>query len=124
MSSNITCKKDLLMTSLTDFYKKKTNIFEQISKVSGLMQHNGGLLFRNISETEFEFITWGTIPGPSLPNYFITDNGIIDSNVSIAGQNCNFAPFNDEIVEFPHFHIKYTLKFKNTRKKQNIEIFQ
>ena len=32
-------------------------------------------------------------------NYFITDNGDIDSDVSIAGQNCNFAPFNDEIIE-------------------------
>ena len=46
------------------------------------------------------FITCGVIPGPCLPNYFITDNGTIDSDVSIAGQNCNFAPFNDEIVEF------------------------
>tara|TARA_B100001250_G_scaffold276173_1_gene238632 strand:+ start:2999 stop:5866 length:2868 start_codon:yes stop_codon:yes gene_type:complete len=45
------------------------------------------------------FITCGVIPGPCLPNHFITDNGTIDSNVSIAGQNCNFAPFNDEIVE-------------------------
>ena len=31
------------------------NNFEQISKVSGFMKHNGGLLFRNISETEYEF---------------------------------------------------------------------
>ena len=29
--------------------------FEQISKVSGFMKHNGGLLFRDVSETEFEF---------------------------------------------------------------------
>ncbi len=46
-----------------------------------------------------EFITCGTIPGPCLPNYFITDNGTIDSDVIPAGQNCNFAPFNDEIIE-------------------------
>ena len=45
------------------------------------------------------FITCAVIPGPCLPNYFITDNGSIDSDVSIAGQNCNFAPFNDEIIE-------------------------
>ena len=45
------------------------------------------------------FITCGVIPGPCLPNYSITDNGIIDSDVSIAGENCNFAPFNDEIIE-------------------------
>ena len=45
------------------------------------------------------FITCGVIPGPCLPNYFLTDNGSIDSSVLPAGQNCNFAPFNDEIIE-------------------------
>ena len=29
--------------------------FEQISINSGFMKHNGGVLFRNISETEYEF---------------------------------------------------------------------
>ena len=29
--------------------------FEQISIKAGFMKHNGGLLFRNLSETEFEF---------------------------------------------------------------------
>ena len=29
--------------------------FEQISLKKGFMKHNGGVLFRNISETEFEF---------------------------------------------------------------------
>ena len=29
--------------------------FEQISLKSGFMKHNGGLLFRNISQTEYEF---------------------------------------------------------------------
>ena len=29
--------------------------FEQISLKPGFMKHNGGLLFRNISETEYEF---------------------------------------------------------------------
>jgi uncharacterized protein (TIGR00369 family) len=29
--------------------------FEQISLKPGFMRHNGGLLFRNISETEYEF---------------------------------------------------------------------
>jgi len=46
-----------------------------------------------------EFITTGVIPGPCLPNYAITDNGTIDSDVFVAGQNCNFAPLNDEIIE-------------------------
>ena len=29
--------------------------FEQISLKPGFMKHNGGLLFRNVSETEYEF---------------------------------------------------------------------
>ena len=32
-----------------------SNDFEQISLKPGFMKHNGGVLFRNISETEFEF---------------------------------------------------------------------
>ena len=31
------------------------NKFEQISTKPGFMRHNGGILFRNISETEYEF---------------------------------------------------------------------
>ncbi|MDA9598917.1 PaaI family thioesterase [Candidatus Pelagibacter sp.] len=31
------------------------NKFEQISLKQGFMKHNGGLLFRSVSETEFEF---------------------------------------------------------------------
>ena len=32
-----------------------TENFEQISRVSGFMHHNGGLYFREISESEYEF---------------------------------------------------------------------
>tara|TARA_B100000902_G_scaffold399791_1_gene472561 strand:- start:7126 stop:9873 length:2748 start_codon:yes stop_codon:yes gene_type:complete len=45
------------------------------------------------------FITCGTIPGACAANYTCTDNGVIDGNVIDAGQNCNFATFNDEIIE-------------------------
>ena len=31
--------------------------FEQISLNPGFMKHNGGVLFRNISESEYEFKT-------------------------------------------------------------------
>ena len=31
------------------------NEFEQISTKPGFMKHNGGLLFRSISDTEYEF---------------------------------------------------------------------
>lgn len=48
---------------------------------------------------ENEFITCGAIPGPCQPNYSIINNGTIDSSVLNSGQNCNFAPFNDEIIE-------------------------
>ena len=34
-----------------------SNEFEQISIKPGFMKHNGGVLFRNISETEYEFKT-------------------------------------------------------------------
>ena len=34
-----------------------SNKFEQISIKSGFMKHNGGVLFRTVSETEYEFKT-------------------------------------------------------------------
>ena len=34
-----------------------SNKFEQISNKPGFMMHNGGILFRNISENEYEFKT-------------------------------------------------------------------
>ncbi len=39
------------------YYKKKimSKDFQQISIQHGFMKHNGGVLFRNISETEYEF---------------------------------------------------------------------
>ncbi len=35
--------------------KIMNNEFEQISIKSGFMKHNGGILFRTMSETEYEF---------------------------------------------------------------------
>ncbi len=32
-----------------------SNSFEQISLKHGFMRHNGGVMFRNVSETEYEF---------------------------------------------------------------------
>ena len=34
-----------------------TEKFQQISTTSGFMKHNGGILFRNVSENEYEFKT-------------------------------------------------------------------
>ncbi len=53
------------------------NNFEQISKVSGFMKHNGGLLFRDLSETEFEFKS--TIQKIHLNRRDITHGGFICS---------------------------------------------
>ena len=51
------------------------NKFEQISLKPGFMKHNGGLLFRNISETEYEFKS--TINENHLNAASITHGGYI-----------------------------------------------
>jgi len=60
--------------------------FEQISIKPGFMKHNGGLLFREISENEYEFKT--TIEENNLNTAGITHGGyiasIIDSGAGTA----------------------------------------
>ena len=51
--------------------------FEQISTKSGFMKHNGGLLFKEISKTEYEFKT--TIGENHLNAAGITHGGYIAS---------------------------------------------
>jgi|TARA_B100001540_G_scaffold121436_1_gene108476 uncharacterized protein (TIGR00369 family) len=51
--------------------------FEQISTKPGFMKHNGGVLFRKISNTEFEFKT--TIDKNKLNSAGITHGGYICS---------------------------------------------
>ena len=51
--------------------------FEQISRVSGFMHHNGGLYFREISENEYEFKA--TIKEFHLNKREITHGGFICS---------------------------------------------
>ena len=53
------------------------NDFEQISIKPGFMKHNGGILFKKISDTEFEFKT--TIDENKLNNAGITHGGYICS---------------------------------------------
>jgi len=53
--------------------------FEQISIKPGFMKHNGGIMFRNISETEYEFKT--TINENHLNATGITHGGFICSLV-------------------------------------------
>ena len=54
-----------------------TDEFEQISIKPGFMKHNGGILFRKISDTEFEFKT--TINENKLNSAGITHGGYICS---------------------------------------------
>jgi len=54
-----------------------TDKFEQISNKPGFMKHNGGIFFRKISDTEFEFKT--TIDENKLNSAGITHGGYICS---------------------------------------------
>ena len=54
-----------------------TDKFEQISNKPGFMKHNGGILFRKISDTEFEFKT--IIDENKLNSAGITHGGYICS---------------------------------------------
>ena len=64
--------------------------FEQISTKPGFMKHNGGILFRNISDTEYEFKT--TINENHLNAIGITHGGficsLIDAGVGTAAHRC------------------------------------
>ena len=53
--------------------------FEQISLKPGFMKHNGGLMFRNISETEYEFKS--TISEDHLNAAGITHGGYLSALV-------------------------------------------
>ena len=72
-----------------------SNQFEQISLKPGFMKHNGGLLFRNISENEYEFKS--TINNNHLNAAGITHGGylsaLIDAGAGTAAhRSANNAP--------------------------------
>jgi len=71
--------------------------FEQISIKPGFMKHNGGLLFREISETEFEFKT--IIKENHLNSIGITHGGYISSIIdSGAGTSAHRVAKNSSCV--------------------------
>ena len=71
--------------------------FEQISIKPGFMKHNGGLLFRNISETEYQFKT--TITENHLNAAGITHGGFIAAVVDAgAGTAAHRAASNSPCV--------------------------
>ena len=61
-----------------------SNQFEQISLKPGFMKHNGGLLFRNISENEYEFKS--TVNNNHLNAAGITHGGYLSALIdAVAG---------------------------------------
>ena len=67
-----------------------SNKFEQISLKHGFMKHNGGVMFRNISENEYEFKS--TINENHLNAAGITHGGylaaLIDAGSGTAAHRC------------------------------------
>ena len=71
--------------------------FEQISNKPGFMKHNGGILFRKISDTEFEFKT--IIDENKLNSAGITHGGYISSIIDAgAGTAAHRASNNSSCV--------------------------
>ena len=72
-------KKNNTSVFFLDYLNRKimSKKFEQISIKQGFMKYNGGILFRNISETEYEFKT--TINENHLNKVGITHGGFICS---------------------------------------------
>ncbi len=68
-----------------------TNKFEQISLKNGFMKHNGGVMFRNISENEYEFKS--IIDQNHLNAAGITHGGylaaLIDAGAGTAAHRCS-----------------------------------
>ena len=84
--------------------------YEQISNKPGFMKHNGGILFRNISETEYEFKA--TINKNHLNTAGITHGGFISALIDAgAGTAAHRAAGNTPCVT-----ISLDLKFIATTK--------
>ena len=90
-----------------------SNKFEQISLKQGFMKHNGGIMFRNISETEYEFKA--TIKENHLNAAGITHGGFICSLIDAgAGTAANRCTSNAQCVT-----ISLDVKFISTTKKDD-----
>ena len=86
------------------------NIFEQISLKPGFIKHNGGLLFRSISETEYEFKS--IINENHLNRAGITHGGYIASLIDAGSGTSAHRSANDS----PCVTISLDLKFIGTSK--------
>tara|TARA_Y100000591_G_C21310297_1_gene440639 strand:+ start:63 stop:488 length:426 start_codon:yes stop_codon:yes gene_type:complete len=88
-----------------------TNKFEQISLKPGFMKHNGGLLFRTVSENEYEFKT--IINENHLNKAGITHGGFICSIID-AGSG---TAAHKSAKSFPCVTISLDVKFIGPTKK-------
>tara|TARA_B100000989_G_C19237842_1_gene342690 strand:+ start:67 stop:468 length:402 start_codon:yes stop_codon:yes gene_type:complete len=79
--------------------------FEQISKVSGFMHHNGGLLFREISENEYEFKA--TIKEFHLNKRQITHGGFICSLIDAGAGTAVYRTTNQKSCVTVSLDIKF-----------------
>ena len=87
-----------------------SSVFEQISLKPGFMKHNGGLLFRNISESEYEFKS--TVNENHLNAANITHGGYLAALIDAgAGTSAHRASNNAPCVT-----ISLDLKFIGTSK--------
>ena len=81
------------------------NNFEPISKVSGFMKHNGGLLFRDLSETEFEFKS--TIQKIHLNRRDITHGGFICSLIDAGAGTAVYRASNNQSCVTVSLDVKF-----------------
>ncbi len=93
-----------------------TNKFEQISLKPGFMMHNGGLLFRTISENEYEFKI--TINKNHLNKAEITHGGYICSIIDAGSGTAAHL----SAKSFPCVTISLDVKFIGAT-KENDEVF-
>jgi uncharacterized protein (TIGR00369 family) len=93
-----------------------TKNFEQISKKQGFMKHNGGVLFKNISDTEYEFKS--TINENHLNAAEITHGGYLSALIDAGAGTAAFRTAGNT----PCVTISLDLKFIGSTKKGD-EIF-
>ena len=82
-----------------------SNNFEQISVKPSFMKHNGGLLFRKISESQFEFKT--TIKENHLNTAGITHGGYISSIIDAGAGSVAHRTANNSLCVTISLDIKF-----------------
>ena len=90
-----------------------SNDFEQISIKPGFMKHNGGVLFRTISDTEYEFKS--TIDENHLNAAGITHGGYLSALIDAGAGTAAHRSANNA----PCVTVSLDLKFIGTSKKND-----